>query len=101
MSPQVPVHPNRQLACGGYFSDDEVLLMTTVGVLLAEVRIEPHRDISRLDQEKPHEPAALLADAAHLLLTSRGVLSGDQAEIAGDLLAPWESANITDGQYEC
>ncbi len=78
-----------------------MLLMTTVGVLLAEVRIEPHRDISRLHQEKPHEPAALLADAAHLLLASGGALSRNQAQIACDLLAPWESADITDGEYEC
>ena len=93
-------YPNRQLACCSYLGDDEVLLMTTVGVLLAEVRIEPHRDISSLDQEKPHEPAALLADAAHLLLASGGAPRRIRP-IAGDLLAPWESADITNGEYEC
>ena len=101
MRPQDPVHPNCQLACGSYFSDDEVLLMTTVGVLLAEVRIEPHRDISCLYQEKSHDPAALLRDAAHLLLATRRVFSRDQAQITGDLLAPWKPADITDGQHEC
>ena len=49
---RIQYNPNRQLARGSYFGDDEVLLMTAVRVLLAEVRIEPHRDISCLDQEK-------------------------------------------------
>lgn len=55
----------------------------------------------RFHQEKLHEPVALFRNAAHLLFVTRGVFSRDQAHIAGDLLAPWEPADITDGQDEC
>ena len=53
MSPQDPVHLNRQLARGSHLGDDEVLLMTAEGVLLAEVGIEANGDVGCLDQEKP------------------------------------------------
>ena len=75
--------------------------MTAVGVLLAEVGIEANGDVGCLDQKKPHEPAALFRDAAHLLLATRRVLSRDQAQIAGNLLASREPADVTDGQDEC
>jgi hypothetical protein len=64
-----------------------MFLMATVCIFPTKARIKPHDRAGRFHQQIAEEPAALFADRAHPLLASRRGFSGNQTEIAGNVLA--------------
>lgn len=59
--------------------------MAAVQIFLSQCRIKAHRDVGCFHEKESQEPVALLADPAHPLLSSGGVLARDQSQVAGGI----------------
>ena len=69
-------------------------------ILTAKLGIIPDRHLGRLHQQHAQETIALLGDGTQPLLARRTVFPGNQAQIAGNLLAPLKTGRVSDGQYK-
>jgi hypothetical protein len=54
----------------------------------------------RRQSSDPQKSIALLSDSTHSLLAAGRMLTRDQSQIAGDLFAALESADVPDRQHE-
>ena len=64
------------------------------------VRITPRRCLCCFHQQEAQQRIALLADVSQPLPTTTGVLTGNDSQIAADLLATGETLRCSDDQLE-
>jgi hypothetical protein len=77
-----------------------ILLGNGDGTFFAKYRIKAHGYVCSFDQKKPQKAITLFADPAHPLFASRRVLARNQSQIASNLFAAREAANISNRQDE-
>src|SRR5258708_20409417 len=64
------------------------------------VRVAPCRRLGRFYQQETQQCIALLADVSQPLMVSTGVFTGNQPNVAADLLATWKTFPSSNDQHE-
>jgi len=74
--------------------------MATVLILFAKTLVLAYCGLRRFHQQLAEKAVALLGNGPQAALAARAVFAGNQAQIAGELLATGKASHIPDGQHE-
>src|SRR5260370_11633477 len=95
-----PVQPNSEFSGNGHFGDVFFSTHGQVHIPTPPVRITAHRRLRCFSQQIAQQGVALLADVSQPLMAGAGVFTGNEPNVASDLLAATKPLRRSDAQHE-